>query len=251
MASSKSRSRNSKNRSGSRAGGRPAVGAASSNKNSGARTVVAVPATPTSQRKPAGATATRAPKREAVTPEPEEAFEPPPPRSGPPTWLQVTTLVLAVLGLAISAYETYAHYNGSHLAGCPSGQGGTLNCTAVITSSQSMVFNIFPVAVLGLAFYVFAVVIFSPWAWRFTGRAIRLGSRTLRITSRGVDLIRLLSVIVGMGFVMYLIYAEFQIGEVCEYCTGVHIVTFLLFCITVVCAALWGLGQRTPSAARR
>ena len=37
-----------------------------------------------------------------------------------------------------------------------------------------------------------------------------------------------------MGFVMYLIYAElYQIGQVCEYCTGVHIVTFLLFCITV------------------
>jgi uncharacterized membrane protein len=250
MASSKSRSRNSKNRSGSRAGGRPAVGGASSSKNSGARTVAAVPATPTSQRKPAGATATRAPKREAVTPEPEEAFEPAPPRSGPPTWLQVTSLVLAVLGLAISAYETWAHYNGSHLLGCPSKGAGTFDCTAVITSSQSMVFNIFPVAVLGLAFYVFAVVIFTPWAWRFTGGAIRLGGRTLRITSRGVDLIRLLSVIVGMGFVMYLIYAEFQIGEVCEYCTGVHIVTFLLFCITVVSAALWGLGQRTPSAAR-
>ena len=56
--------------------------------------------------------------------------------------------------------------------------------------------------------------------------------------------------IVGMGFVMYLIYAEFQIGEVCEYCTGVHIVTFLLFCITVVSAALWGLGKRNHSAAR-
>jgi uncharacterized membrane protein len=251
MASSKSRSRNSKNRSGSRAGGRPAVGGAAGSKNSSARTVTAVPATPTSQRKPAGATATRAPKREAVTPEPEEAFEPAPPRSGPPTWLQVTSLVLAVLGLAISAYETYAHYSNTALLGCPSKGGGTFDCAAVITSSQSMVFNVFPVAVLGLAFYVFAVVIFTPWAWRFTGGAIRLGSRTLRITSRGVDLLRLLSMIVGMGFVMYLIYAEFQIGEVCEYCTGVHIVTFLLFCITVVCAALWGLGQRTPSAVRR
>jgi uncharacterized membrane protein len=167
------------------------------------------------------------------------------------TCRQVTSLVLAVLGLAISAYETYAHYSNTALLGCPSKGGGTFDCAAVITSSQSMVFNIFPVAVLGLAFYVFAVVIFTPWAWRFTGGAIRLGGRKLRITSRGVDLIRLLSVIVGMGFVMYLIYAEFQIGEVCEYCTGVHIVTFLLFCITVVSAALWGLGQRTPSAARR
>jgi uncharacterized membrane protein len=247
MASSKSRnSRNSRNRSGSPAGGRPGAGAGSNGKNSSARTVAAVPSTPTTPRKPAGVTATRPPKQDAVTLEPEEVRGPKPPLSGPPTWLQVTSLALAVLGLATSAYETWAHYNGSHLAGCPSSPGGTFNCGEVITSAQSMVFNIFPVAVLGLAFYVFAVVIFSPWAWRFT--AIRLGP--LRITSRAVDAVRLGSIIVGMGFVMYLIYAEFQIGAICEYCTGVHIITFLLFCITVISAALWGLGKRNASAAR-
>jgi uncharacterized membrane protein len=249
MASSKARSANSRNRSASSKGGRPAVGVGTNGKSSSARTVPAVSATPTSPRKPANVTAARTPKRPAVAPEPEEAFEPATTRSGPPTWLQVTSLVLAVLGLAISAYETWAHYHGSHLFGCPSQGSGTLNCGAVITSSQSMVFNIFPVAVLGLAFYVFAVVIFTPWAWRFTGGPIRLPGR-FRITSRGVDLVRLGSVIVGMGFVMYLIYAEFQIGYICEYCTGVHIVTFLLFCITVISAALWGLGQRNHSAAR-
>ena len=192
----------------------------------------------------------RSPKRTAVAPEPEESYTSAASPVGPAPWLQVTSLVLAVIGLAISAYETYAHYNGSHLLGCPSGAGGTFNCTAVITSSQSVVFNVFPVAVLGLAFYIFAVVIFSPWAWRFRGAAIRLGGQRLRITSRGVDLVRLGSVIVGMGFVMYLIYAEFQIGSVCEYCSGVHLVTFLLFCITVVSAALWGLGKRNTTAAR-
>jgi uncharacterized membrane protein len=154
--------------------------------------------------------------------------------------------VLAVLGLAISVYETYAHYNGNHLLGCPSGAGGTFNCAAVITSSQSMVFNVLPVAVLGLAFYVFAVVIFTPWAWRFRGGVIG----GLRITGRDVNIVRLGSLIVGMGFVMYLIYAEFQIGSICEYCSGVHVVTFLLFCITVVSAALWGLGKRNTPAAR-
>ena len=57
--------------------------------------------------------------------------------------------------------------------------------------------------------------------------------------------------VVGMGFVMYLIYAElYQIGSICEYCTGVHIVTFLLFCITVFSAAIWGLGDSTRPASR-
>ena len=246
MASSKARSGN---RSASSKGGRPSAGSGSNGNNPSSRTVPAVSATPTSPRKSANVTAARSPKRTAVAPEPEQSFAPARP-SGPPLWLQVTSTVLAVLGLAISAYETYAHYNGSHLLGCPTGAGGTFNCTAVITSSQSVVFNVFPVAVLGLAFYVFAVVIFSPWAWQFRGAAIRLGGQRLRLTSRGVDIVRLGSVIVGMGFVMYLIYAEFQIGSICEYCTGVHIVTFLLFCITVVSAALWGLGKRNTPAAR-
>jgi uncharacterized membrane protein len=243
MASSKARSGN---RSASGKGGRPAAHAGSNGKTPSSRTVAAVSATPTSTRKSAGATAARAPKRTEVAPEPEQSFEPAASRTAPPFWLQVTSLVLAVLGLAISAYETYAHYNGNRLLGCPSGAGGTFNCAAVITSSQSMVFNVIPVAVLGLAFYIFAVVIFSPWAWQFQGG--RFGP--LRITGRDVNIVRLGSVIVGMGFVMYLIYAEFQIGSVCEYCSGVHVVTFLLFCITVISAALWGLGKRNNPAAR-
>src|ERR1700761_1139765 len=204
-------------------GGRPA-GAASRS----ARTSAAVSATPNSRPVSRPAVPQFDPDEQA-----EEMYSEPEPvrRSGPPLWLQLLTFVLAILGLAISAYETYAHYNGSHLAGCPSGGSGTFNCTAVITSPQSMVFGVIPVAVLGLAFYVAAVPLFSPWAWR--------------MRRREVHLLRLGSVIVGMCFVMYLIYAElYQIGDICEYCTGVHIVTFLLFVITVFSAAIWGLGTR-------
>ena len=96
--------------------------------------------------------------RRAVAAEPVAAARP----AGPPAWLQFTTLALAILGLGLSAYETYAHFNGSHLAGCPTGGNGTFNCTAVITSSQSMVFGVFPVAVLGLAFYVVVVRAHDP-----------------------------------------------------------------------------------------
>jgi uncharacterized membrane protein len=196
-----------------------------------ARTVAAVSATPTSRavRRPAA----KAPEPEPVeelSAEQEEAQEEAKP-GGQPLWLQVVSFVLAILGLVISAYETYAHFNGSHLAGCPTGGNGAFNCTAVITSPQSMVFGVIPVAILGLLFYVAAVPLFSPWAWR--------------MRRREVHLVRLGSVIVGMGFVMYLIYAElYQIGDICEYCTGVHIVTFLLFCITLFSAAIWGLSPK-------
>jgi uncharacterized membrane protein len=206
-------------------GGRTAGGTAPKS----ARTVAAASATPTSHRvaRPAVKAAEPEPADDELIEEPAEAPRP----AWLPLWLQVVTFVLAIVGLAISAYETYAHFNGSHLAGCPTGGNGTFNCTAVITSSQSMVFGVIPVAVLGLAFYVAAVPLFSPWAWR--------------IQRREVHLLRLGSVVVGMGFVLYLIYAElYQIGDICEYCTGVHIVTFLLFCITVFSAAIWGLSPR-------
>ena len=194
--------------------------------------MAAVSATPTRSK------ATR-PAPKAAVPEPvtEITAQPPPRPSEQPLWLQVTSLVLAVLGLVDSAYETYAHFNGNHLAGCPTGKGGTFDCAAVITSSQSMVFGVIPVAILGLAFYLVAVPLFSPWGWRLERRAVHQ--------------LRLASAIVGMGFVMYLIYAELQIGSICEYCTGVHIVTFLLFCVTVFSAAIWGLGGERAAPGRR
>jgi uncharacterized membrane protein len=210
-------------RPGSAGSGRSAAAAARA-----ARTRAAVPATPSSRpvtRPAARDTGLELPLDDA---EYESAAQS---RPGPPAWLPVATFILAIGGLAVSAYETWAHFNGSHLAGCAIRAGSTFDCTAVITSPQSMVFGVIPVAILGLAFYVAAVPLFSPWAWRMQSRLLGLA--------------RLASVIVGMGFVVYLIYAElFQIGQACEYCSVVHAVTFLLFVLTVFSAAIWGLGGR-------
>jgi uncharacterized membrane protein len=201
----------------------------------GGRTKAAVQATPTSSQAVARpAKAVPPPPKPVVQVEAPEPEAPVRPAGVPPLWLQVVSFVLAIGGLAISSYEAWAHYNGSHLAAC--GGNGAENCTAVITSAQSMVFGVIPVAILGLAFYVFAVAIFSPWGWQFPWRRRELG------------LLRLGSMVVGMGFVMYLIYAElYQIGSWCLYCTGVHIITFVLFCLTVLVAAIWGLPKRAES----
>jgi len=241
MASSKARSRN---RSG---GARPAARTAAPKQQPQAAQGAGAPAAKTqaASAKPQAAGAQAEQPREtaqggpgrakrqatAVAAEPVAPARP----AGPPIWLQFTTLALAIVGLGLSAYETYAHFNGSHLAGCPTGGNGTFNCTAVITSSQSMVFGVFPVAVLGLAFYVVVTALMTPWAWR--------------MQRREVGLLRLVTIVAGMGFVMYLIYAEVvQIQDICEYCTGVHIITFLLFCITVFSAAIWGLGKPAVKA---
>jgi uncharacterized membrane protein len=166
--------------------------------------------------------AARGPRAIEVRDEPAER--------GPAPWLQIATFVLALAGLGVSIYLTIAHFTESALAGCS--ESGLVNCTKVTTSPQSYVFGI-PVAVLGLAFFVFAVVIMSPWAWRASRREIHLA--------------RIASLVVGIGFVLYLVYAElFTIGSICLYCTSVHVITFVLFVLTAFAAAAWGLKPGAP-----
>jgi uncharacterized membrane protein len=148
-----------------------------------------------------------------------------------PLWFQLVTWVLSLAGLGVSIYLTIAHFTESKLLGCS--ESGLVNCTKVTTSPQSYVFGI-PVAVLGLAFFVAMVGLMSPWGWRWNRREVAL--------------IRLASLVVGMGFVLYLLYAElFTIGSICLYCTSVHAITFLLFVLTIFAAAAWGLPGRQRS----
>jgi uncharacterized membrane protein len=143
------------------------------------------------------------------------------------TAVQWVILAITIYGLGASIYLTIAHFD-THVSLVCSDKG-VVNCEEVTTSSWSEVFGVLPVAVLGLAFYVFLTATNSPWAWRWQQRlpAIRWA--------------RLGSLVVGMVFVLYLIYAETQIGAICLWCTSVHVATFLLFCIIVFDAAYnWG-----------
>jgi len=56
-------------------------------------------------------------------------------------------------------------------------------------------------------------------------------------------------VIVGIGFVLYLVYTElFTLNHICLWCTSVHVVTFLLFVLILISAAV-GYGFRNPDRA--
>lgn len=138
--------------------------------------------------------------------------------------LQFATWVLSLFALGVSIYLTITHYDSSVSLVCS--DKGVINCAKVTSSSQSMVFGVFPVAVLGLAFYLFMAAINSPLGWRWNRREVKW--------------LRLGSVIVGMGFVLYLIYAEVvQIGNICLWCTSVHVATFALFGLLVYEATSW------------
>ena len=146
------------------------------------------------------------------------------------TWaggsVPLATLIVSLLGLADAAYLTYQHFSqATTFAGCS--EKGAINCEAVTTSAWSHL-GPFPVSVLGLAFFVFMVAVNSPWGWRAPWPAVHWA--------------RLASVVVGMVFVLYLVWAElFRINAICLYCTGVHVLTFILFGLVIGRAAFSGV----------
>jgi uncharacterized membrane protein len=137
-------------------------------------------------------------------------------------WAAPVSLVLTLAGIGIATYLTIAHYDTHVTLVCSS--KGAINCEAVTTSAQSKLFGL-PVAVLGLAYFVGMVPWHLPAAWRSPDRRIKIG--------------RLLYGGSGIVFVCYLIYAEaIIIKKICLWCTGVHVITFLLFIVTVFASAL-------------
>src|SRR5580658_5334893 len=149
-----------------------------------------------------------------------------------PRWAVITTFALCLLGLGLSAYLTYEHFQPT-FQGCVTGVS-FVNCGKVTTSAESHILGI-PVAILGLANYVVMVGLNSPWAWR------------ARV--RWVHVVRFVLAIASMFFVLWLIYAEVEIiGAICLYCTGVHVVTFaLLIVLTIVSPAQLGWSKSRAS----
>jgi uncharacterized membrane protein len=134
----------------------------------------------------------------------------------------VASSVLSLAGLGASIYLTIAHFDKIPLV-CS--DKGFVNCTKVTTSAESY-FPPFagwphvPVALMGLVFYVILVAVNSPWAWWAADRRVHLA--------------RLGLLAVGMAFALYLVACEMVvIGNICLWCTSIHIVTFLLFVLVV------------------
>src|SRR5271167_3016446 len=131
-------------------------------------------------------------------------------------WQPIATLLLSVYGLGASIYLTITHFQPKALA-CVT--NSTFNCEKVTQSPQSEIIGI-PVAILGLAFFVPMLVLCLPAAWRAADRRIHLARLVLAVT--------------GVGMIIYLIIAElFLIKAICLWCSGVHVITFLLFVIIV------------------
>jgi|GEM_PF-191720 len=155
----------------------------------------------------------------------------------PARWRPYAALGLAVVGLGISSYLTAAHFSGAALV-CS--DTGVVNCEKVTTSAQSYFLGV-PVALWGLLFYAATTAVNLPAAWRSPDRRLHV--------------LRLVMAVGGMCFVLYLVSAEMLIiKNICLWCTGVHVVTFLLFVLvttTVPRMLGWGGVQPEPAGPGR
>jgi uncharacterized membrane protein len=139
-----------------------------------------------------------------------------------PRWPWIAGLSLSVLGFGIAAYLTYEHFTSSKTLSCPA-TGGIINCFKVTTSSYSKIHGI-PVSVLGLVFFAVMIVLQTPRAWASRSPVMRIG--------------RLAWSTVGVVTAAWLIYAElFKLHAICLWCTSVHILSFIIFGVTVFATA--------------
>ncbi|NNC92067.1 MAG: vitamin K epoxide reductase family protein [Acidimicrobiia bacterium] len=136
-------------------------------------------------------------------------------------WVAPFTTSVALGATAVSLYLTIVHYTDPDLLVCS--DSGTVNCSAVTSSDQAYLLGI-PVALLGLLWCVGMVALCLPVAWRSPARFVHQA--------------RIVGAVAGIGFVLWLIYAELIIvGAICLWCTVVHVLAFVLFAIVVMTAS--------------
>lgn len=135
-----------------------------------------------------------------------------------PAWILVLAPLLCLAGLGAAGYLTLAHYTHAVQLACP--ETGIINCTAVTTSPESAILGV-PVALLGLLYFIAVTPLHGPWAWRSTSPLVRC--------------LRVAAAVAGILMVLYLVYTElFTLDAICLWCTAVHVITFLLFAVTLI-----------------
>jgi len=141
-------------------------------------------------------------------------------------------IIFSLAGLADSIYLTIAHYTAPTILACP--ESKFINCARVTTSQYSTIHGI-PIVLLGLIFFVVMTGLQSPMAWKSGLRLVKIG--------------RIVFSSIGLVSVFGLVYIELdKLHAICLYCTGVHILTFILFIVTVIGSVFLGEIDHNSSA---
>ena len=122
--------------------------------------------------------------------------------------LRTAAYAIGAIGLLISIYLVLVTYSAAPLV-CP--DKGVINCENVLTSQYAKIFGV-PNVLLGIVFFVAELA------------AIKLyfGKDQLIVYNA-----------LGIAFVAYYIFAEYMVGSICIFCTGVHICVLSLLLISI------------------
>jgi uncharacterized membrane protein len=124
--------------------------------------------------------------------------------------LRVTLIGLALLGLGVASYLTYAHYTGAEVP-CPRGGG----CETVQHSAYSTLAGV-PVALIGLLGYIAILT-----------SLLVPETETTRLATMAFT-------VIGFGFSAYLTSRElFSIHAICWWCVSSAVIMTLLLGLSV------------------
>ncbi len=124
-----------------------------------------------------------------------------------------TLIFLSLVGIILSAHLTQTHYQEkSKPQICDIND--RFSCSTVNTSSYSEIFGI-SVAIFGLFWFIITIF-------------LTMNAGIKKSWVRPLHYWALL----GLLSIIYFIYAEFQIGSVCLYCTAVHLIIIITSLLT-------------------
>jgi uncharacterized membrane protein len=141
-------------------------------------------------------------------------------------WPGPTAIVLMSLaGLGVSIYLTTVHYDKAVTLVCS--KGGIVDCSQVTGSAWSVIpFTAIPITIPGMLWFIVAGGL-ALWA------LVPLARGELEPERQPLALLAWAAV--GLAFVLYLVYVEaFLVHKLCEWCTGVHLLTLAIFVIALV-----------------
>jgi uncharacterized membrane protein len=133
--------------------------------------------------------------------------------------VQITFLVLSIIGVAISIYLTVAHYAKAPVV-CSN--TGIIDCQRVLSSPYSFVpYTSIPISLPGLGwFFVSAVIAFLAWRVWPEKRALRIAQAAFFGS--------------GVLTALYLVYVEITfLHTICAWCTSLHIMMLAMLLIAV------------------
>lgn len=126
-----------------------------------------------------------------------------------------TIIILSVIGILVSLYLVKDHYSSVE-KGSICDFSEVVSCSLVNSSQYSELFKV-PVSVFGVIWFIILILM----SWKAFSKA-----------ETAVAILGWL--IIGMLFVLYLIFAEILLKAICPLCTVVHILTLIIFLLSIV-----------------